>query len=125
MKAKSELLQGTTSIFGFSVQYMRLKTAAAKESPRLIDSTAAKIPLDDCLHFIGLSVSRFKAWKVRARKCELTKMGALNCHRPKDAVSRNSKIKDYVLNPDFEHFSISSLSILAKRNGDVSVSPAS
>ena len=32
VKAKSELLQGTNSIFGFSVQYMRLKTAAAKES---------------------------------------------------------------------------------------------
>ena len=67
IKAKSALLQGTTSIFGFSVQYLRLKSASAKESLlKLIDSTAGKIPLNECLHFIRLSMSRFKAWKVRA-----------------------------------------------------------
>ena len=127
VKAKSELLQGTTSIFGFSVQYMRLKTAAAKESLlKLIDSTAEKIPLDDCLHFIGLSVSRFKAWKVRVRKCELSNKNGCTKLSPTRMLSAEiQKIKDYVLNPDFRHFSISSLSILAKRNGDVSVSPAS
>ena len=127
VKAKSELLQGTTSIFGFSAQYLRLKTADAKESLlKLIDSTAEKIPLKDCLHFIGLSMSRFKAWKVRARKCELSdKNGCTKLSPTKMLSAEIQKIKDYVLNPDFSHFSISSLSILAKRNGDVSVSPAS
>ena len=127
VKAKSELLQGTTSIFGFSVQYLRLKTAGTKESLlKLSDSTAEKIPLDECLHFIGLSISRFKAWKVRARKCELSdKNGCTKLSPTKMLSAEIQKIKDYVLNPDFSHFSISSLSILAKRNGDVSVSPAS
>ena len=127
VKAKSELLQSTTSIFGLSFQYLRLKTVSAKESLlKIIDTTAEKIPLGDCLHFIGLSKSRFKAPKVRARKCELAdQVGCTKLSPTKLLTAEVQKIKDYVLNPDFSHFSISSLSILAKRNGDVSVSPAS
>ena len=101
VKAKSELLKGTTSIFGFSIQYLRLKSSSAKESLlKLIDSTAKKIPLNECLHFIGLSMSRFKAWKVRARKCDLSdKNGCTKLSPTKMLSTEIQKIKDYVLNP--------------------------
>ena len=70
-------------------------------------------------------MSRFKAWKVRARKCDLSdKNGCTKLSPTKLRSAEVQKIKDYVLNPDFSHFSICSLAILAKRREDVSVSSA-
>ena len=81
------------------------------------------IPLQKCLSTIGLSAARYHAWLKREVKCLLQDQSSCPRVSPTKLTSSEvSKIRDLYTSSDFAHFSMQSLSWLAKKTGDVMAS---
>ena len=116
----------TFKLFGLQIQYRRLPTEEAKAMlVAAIQGAARLVPLMACLEAIGLSAARFYAWSRREINCRLSHQSP-GC--PRQSPSRLSaaevaKIKDFVASHRFAHFSLTALSLYAKRVGEVFASP--
>ena len=122
--AEQELLSTSINIFGFQVQYKRLPSTAVKtDIIAAIRKAAMNIPLQKCLSTIGLSAARYHAWLKREVKCLLQDQSSCPRVSPTKLTSSEvSKIRDLYTSSDFAHFSMQSLSWLAKKTGDVMAS---
>jgi len=120
-EAKANLVTPSLTILGFQIQYVRLPSREVKEQLiELIQSAASIVPLSECLDTIKLSAARFRAWIRRQRKCELTDHASCPKLSPTKLLAHEvSKIKDFVRDPTFQHFSITSLALHAKKCGKV------
>lgn len=120
-QAAEKLTTTVFHIFGFRLQYKRLPTADSKLLIiDAIQNAARHLTLGTCLSIIGLSKSRFSAWKRRLRECGLTDRKP--CPKLISwalTASEVSKIKHLVTSKEFAHFSISGLIHYARRKGIV------
>ncbi len=122
--AEKTLVIKTITIFGFQIQYQRLPSAESKsEILAAIKGAASIIPLVTCLELIGLSTARYRAWIKRQVKCLL--LDQVSCPRvspTKLTTAEVAKIKSLYTSSDFAHYSMMSLSWLAKKTGEVMAS---
>ena len=122
--AEKTLITKTITIFGFQIQYQRLPSAESKsEILAAIKGAASIIPLATCLELIGLSTARYRAWIKRQIKCLL--LDQVSCPRispTKLTTAEVEKIKLLYTSSDFTHYSMMSLSWLAKKTGEVMAS---
>ncbi len=122
--AEKILITKTITIFGFQIQYQRLPSAESKsEILAAIKGAASIISLATCLELIGLSTARYHAWIKRQIKCLL--LDQVSCPRispTKLTTAEVAKIKSLYTSSDFAHYSMMSLSWLAKKTGEVMAS---
>ena len=123
-EAKAELVICSMKILGFQVQFTRVPTALAKTAIiDRINKAASILPLSTCLEVIGLSKARFHSWVSRARKCRLEDQKTCPRLTPTKILSHEVKrIKELLLDPLLQHFSIASLALYAKRKEIVTAS---
>ncbi len=121
LEAKSNLVTRTIKIFGFQTQYMRLPSGFSKQDVLDAITAAAKlVPLQTCLEAIGMSLTRFRHWTRRQIQCRLKDEPSCPRSVPGRLTAVEIQaIKTLVKNPDYAHYSILSLSLLAKRIGKV------
>ena len=120
-EAKIELVLQTIRIFGFQVQYQRLPRAAAKAEIIDVIKKAAKIlPVSACLAAIGLSSARFHHWLKRLVKCQLDDQPSCPRVSPTQLTgSEVGTIRELYTSKEFAHYSMLSLSWLARKTGAV------
>jgi transposase InsO family protein len=119
--ATNELVTSSVKIFGFQVQFTRLPSATTKaEIIAVIRMAATVLPLQACLASIGLSAARFHHWVKREVKCLLTDVKSCPQISPtKMTAAEVSKITDMVTNRDLAHYSVTALSWLGKKTGEI------
>ena len=122
--ATKELVATSVKIFGFQVQFTRLPSPTTKsEAIAAIRKAARILPLQACLAAIGLTAARFHHWVKRQVECRLT--DAKSCPQvspTKMTAVEVSKITDMVTNKDLAHYSVTALSWLGKKTGEVMAS---
>ncbi|NRA64507.1 MAG: DDE-type integrase/transposase/recombinase [Pseudobacteriovorax sp.] len=121
LKTKQKLVIFTFRIFGFRLQYQRLPKAENKQLLlEAIQAAAKQLSLKACLNAIGLSLARYRNWLKSNASCELENVAQCPRHHP-TALSNTEigKIIEYVTSKRFAHFSIASLALYTKRQGDV------
>ena len=120
------LLKSTIRIFGFQIQYQRLPSAPDKENIISAIRQARKfLPLLVCLETIGLSIQRFQHWRKKQIQCLLQDQSSC----PRSVPFRLTQdelmsIKHFYTSKEYAHFSVLSLSLLAKRMGRVFAAPS-
>ncbi len=119
--AEQDLVTKTIKIFGFQIQYKRLPSSEAKgEIMEAIKSAAIMISLQKCLDAIGLSAARYHHWLKRQINCQLSDQSSCPRVSPSQLTSKETnKIKELYLSTDLAHFSMTSLSWLGKKTGDI------
>ena len=121
LKTMQKLVIFTFRIFGFQLQYQRLPKAENKKLlMEAINAAAKQLSLKDCLDAIGLSLARYRNCLKSNSSCELENVTQCPRHHPtKLSNTEIGKIVEYVTSKRFAHFSIASLALNAKRQGDV------
>jgi putative transposase len=92
---------------------------------RAVDRARKSLPLRALLRFLGLSPSRFQAWRHRHTACALDDQSS--CPRTSPHRLRPSEvqaIRDMVTSPEYRHIPTGTLAVLAQRLGRVSASPS-
>jgi putative transposase len=92
---------------------------------RAVDRARKSLPLRALLRFLGLSPSRFQAWRHRHTACALDDQSS--CPRTSPHRLRPSEvqaIRDMVTSPEYRHIPTGTLGVLAQRLGRVSASPS-
>jgi hypothetical protein len=119
--ATKELVASSVKIFGFQVQFIRLPSPPIKsEATAAIRKVAKILPLHACLASIGRTAARFHHWVKRQVECRLT--DAKSCAQispTKMTAVELSKITDMVTNKDLAHYSVTALSWLGMKTGEV------
>jgi putative transposase len=90
-----------------------------------VDQARACIPLRAVLRFLGVSSSRFHAWRRRRHACALD--DASSCPRTSPHRLTRAEVQaigDMVASPQYRHVPTGTLAILAQRLGTVSASPS-
>jgi putative transposase len=120
-KAGSTLVSKSVKIMGFEIQYKRTPKAIIKESILdLIEEASEFLPILRCLELVGLSSARYYSWVKRRIKCALEDVPSCPKLSPcKITYSELRKIKSYLTDSSLFHVSVTSLSWLAKRRGEV------
>jgi putative transposase len=112
---------------GFSLSRERLPEGEAKlRILSAIERTRDYIPLRAVLRFLGLSPSRFQAWRRRQTACTLDDQSS--CPRTSPHRLRPSEVQAIgamVTSPEYRHVPTGTLAVLAQRLGSVSASPSS
>jgi transposase InsO family protein len=127
VRAETKLISSSIKIFGFVLQYKRLPGPLIKEAILKQLKMASKVvPLMRCLEIVGLSSARYYSWQRRQLSCKLEDVNSCPRSSPQRITfSEIQKMKSYLTDMAYAHFSILSLSWLAKRSGDVFASPSS
>jgi transposase InsO family protein len=119
--ATKELVASSVKIFEFQVQFTRLPSPTTKdEAIAAIRKASENLPLQACLAEIGLTAARFHHWVKRQVKYGLA--DAKSCPQispTKMTAVEVSKISDMVTNRDLAHYSVTALSWLGKKTGEV------
>jgi putative transposase len=113
-------------ISGARLKNERLPVGSDKE--RLLRSIALasrSLPLDGVLRIVGISVSRYHAWKRAETRCELDDRPSCPRLSPSrlSAIER-SRMREMIMSAEYCHFSLTSLALLAQRLGKVFAAPA-
>jgi len=126
LRAEKNLFSQSVKICGFTVQYKRLPTEELKTEILVIVKQALQfLSLRACLELIGLSSARYHHWIRKARKCSLKDLTSCPNSTPTRLTSAEIGIaKELILDPDYSHYSITSLSWFAKKTGKLFASPA-
>jgi hypothetical protein len=126
LETVSTLVGRTIKLFGFQIQYMRLPSGLSKKDVLDAIASAVKfVPLQTCLDAVGMSLTRFRHWTRRQILCRLEDQPSCPRGVPvRLTVSEILAIKTLVKSPDHAHYSVLSLSLLAKRLGLVFASPS-
>jgi putative transposase len=111
---------------GFRLSGERLPDGQAQlRILRAVDRARECIPLRAALRFLGLSPSRFHAWRRRQTECTLDDRSS--CPRASPHRLRPSEVQaigDMVTSPEYRHVPTGTLAVLAQRLGRVSASPS-
>ncbi len=123
--AEQDLVAKTIRIFGFQIQYKRLPSADAKiEIIAAIKAAAEIISLQTCLSAIGLTAARYHHWLKRQVRCLLADQPSCPRVSPTQLMqSEISKIRELFTSHKFSHYSITALSWLGKKTGELMASP--
>jgi hypothetical protein len=111
---------------GFSLSRERLPEEDAKRRIlRAVDRAREWIPLRAALRFLGLSPSRFQAWRRRQTACALADQSS--CPRTSPHRLRPCEVQAIgamVTSPEYRPVPTGRLAVLAQRLGRVSASPS-
>ena len=111
---------------GFRLSGERLPDGPAKRRIlRAVDRAHGCLPLPGVLRFMGLSPSRFHAWRRRHTACSLDDQSS--CPRTSPHRLTRAEIQaigDMVTSADYRHVPTGTLAVLAQRLGKVSASPS-
>jgi hypothetical protein len=112
--------------FGFRLTGERLPDGRAKTRIlRAVDRAREYLPLRAVLRFLGLSPSRFVAWRRRPRACGLDDQSSCPRTSPSRLTpSEVRAIEEMVTSPEYRHVPTGTLAILAQRLGTVWASPS-
>jgi putative transposase len=92
---------------------------------RAVDQARQCLPLRAVLRFLGVSPSRFQAWRRRQRACALDDESSCPRTSPhRLTLPEVQAIGEMVTSPEYRHVPTSTLAILAQRLGSVSASPS-
>jgi hypothetical protein len=92
---------------------------------RAVDRAREDIPLRGVLRFLGMSPSRFHAWRRRQTACALDDQSSCPRTSPHRLTpSEVQAIRDMVTSPEYRHVPTGTLAVLAQRLGTVSASPS-
>jgi transposase InsO family protein len=109
---------------GFKLSGERLPDGPAKRRIlRAVDRARECLPLHGVLRFLGLSPSRFHAWRRRHTACSLDDQSS--CPRTSPHRLTRGEIQaigDMVTSADYRHVPTGTLAVLAQRLGKVSAS---
>lgn len=111
-------------VSGASLENARLPDGAQKRRLlRAVERSSSALPLRSVLRILGLSSSRFYAWK-REGECGLDDVPSCPRTSPHQMSSAEVEtIKEMVTSPDYRHVPTGTLAILAQRLGRVFASP--
>ncbi len=121
LEAKLELHESLRTLMGWRVELSRFPGAEAKERfIRLVEAALGRLSLKECLRAIGLSLSRYKSWKIRQRKCELPDHSSCPKMTPTKLTPREAlAMAEMVQEKRYAHFPIRALAFYAARTGGV------
>ena len=111
---------------GFRLSGERLPDGPAKRRIlRAVDRARGCLPLRGVLRFLGLSPSRFQAWRHRQAVCTLDDQSSC----PRTSPHRLTRVEinaigEMVSSADYRHVPTGTLAVLAQRLGKVSASPS-
>jgi hypothetical protein len=92
---------------------------------RAVDQARGCMPVRAVLRFLGVSPSRFQAWRRRQQACALDDESSCPRTSPhRLTLAEVQAIGDMVTAPEYRHVPTGTLAILAQRLGTVSVSPS-
>jgi len=111
---------------GFRLTEVRLPDGRAKARIlRAVDRAREYLPLRAVLRFLGISPTRFHAWRRRQRACALEDQASCPRTRPSRLTPIEVRtIEDMVTSPDYRHVPIGTLAVLAQRLDKVWASPS-
>ena len=111
---------------GFTLSGERLPDGPTKlRILRAVDRARDCIPLRAVLRFMGLSPTRFQAWRRRQTACALDDQSSCPRTTPhRLTLPEVQAIGDMVTSPEYRHVPTGTLAILAQRFGRVSASPS-
>jgi len=128
LRAKAEMYLAISSVllvvirmFGLSLEGTRLPEGSDKAKlVRTIKTASQYASLRRILSLIGLSTSRYHAWKRRRLVCELDDQPSCPRSQPTQlTASEVQMVKEHVLNPELRHMTVKALSLHAQRLGTV------
>ncbi|MEZ4744367.1 MAG: hypothetical protein R3B45_18265 [Bdellovibrionota bacterium] len=125
LTALLELYKSINDIFGFSIKWQRLPSAADKELVlKMIKKTASITGLKKSLATISLSSSRYHSWVKRDLSCNLNDYKTCPKFNPmKLTAAELTKMKDFVTSADYAHYPLTTLAKKIKRSGQLICSP--
>ena len=125
LAAKLDLQESLRDAMGWRLAQGRFPGAEIKERLlNLAEKAAGKLSLKDCLQAIGLSLSRYKSWRMRWRKCELADQSSCPKLSPTKLTSVEiSGMGELVCDKRYSHFPIRALAYHAARLGRLMASP--
>jgi putative transposase len=92
---------------------------------RAVDQARACMPLRAVLRFLGVSPSRFQAWRRRQHACALDDQSSCPRTSPhRLTLAEVQAVGDMVTSPEYRHVPTGTVAILAQRLGTVSASPS-
>jgi putative transposase len=111
---------------GFTLSRERLPDGRAKSQIlRAIDQARRCVPLRALLQFIGLSPSRFHAWRRRQTACALDDQSSCPRTAPHRLTAAEVRaIEAMVTSPEYRHVPTGTLAVLAQRLSKVWASPS-
>jgi len=111
---------------GFTLSEARLPNGKAKlRILRAADRAREWLPMRAVLRFLGVSPSRFQAWRRQQTACALDDESSCPRTSPhRLTLSEVQAIGDMVTAPEYRHVPTGTLAILAQRLGTVAASPS-
>jgi putative transposase len=111
---------------GFNLSGARLPNGEAKlRLLRAADRARECLPLRAVLRFLGVSPSRFQAWRRQQTACALDDESSCPRTSPhRLTLSEVQAIGDMVTSPEYRHVPTGTLAVLAQRLDKVSASPS-
>ena len=128
LRAKAEMYLAIASVLlvvvrGFGVELGATRVADGTDKAKLLRAikvASRYAPLNRILGVIGLSPSRYHAWKRRKLICELDDQSSCPRSRPMQlTASEVQTIKGHVMDPELRHMTVRALSLHAQRLGKV------
>ena len=128
LRAKAEMYLAIASVLlvvvrGFGVGLGASRVPAANDKAKLLRAikvASRYAPLHRILGLIGLTPSRYHAWKRRKLTCELNDQSSCPRSRPMQLTADEVQtIKQHVLDPQMRHMTVRALSLHAQRLGKV------
>ncbi len=106
---------------GFRLATVRLPEGSTKARMlRAIAGAQAVLPLSKALRLVGLSPSRYHAWKGAAEGCGLDdRTSCPRLHPTQVSASEVAAIKEMVTGPEYRHMPLKTLALYAQRVGKV------
>jgi putative transposase len=103
--------------FGFSIEWKRLPSSAAKaEVLGNIERACESADLKDCLEAINMSPARHRNWKNRSVACDLEDQSSCPKLSPsKITTDEVAEMENFVTAKEFAHYPISALSTFAMK----------
>ena len=126
LESKFKLLKVVSKALGLNTQYERYKADVKKNIIESINVAKSVLTLDLCLKTVGLSKQRFSGWLARMKSCSLTDFSSCpKVFKTKLMPTEIQKIKTYVENPNYSHFSLTSLWLYVRKTEELTVSRSS
>ena len=115
------LLLALVRVSGCRLTGERLPTDKAKaDILRAVDAARKTLPLRSAVRVLGLSLSRYHAWKHAERACDLADRPSCPKTFPGQLTGREvATIQDMVTAQEYRHVPTSTLAVLAQRLGRV------
>ena len=122
--AVMRLLLALIRVSGCRLTGDRLPDGKAKaDILRAVDAVRTTLPLRSAVRVLGLSLSRYHAWKRAERACDLTDRSSCPKTFPGQLTAREAAIiQEMVTADEYRHVPTSTLALLAQRLGRVSAS---